>query len=261
MVGQGSFAGMIVEIILSFGFPIVLLIILKKKGLLNWKAFGVGVLVFIIFSQVLEKLLHAIMLAPSGTALKWTDNSYVFVLYAGLAAGVFEEVGRYIGFKWFLKGKKGYGDGLSLGVGHGGMEALLIGAFAGVYSILFAHMINTGTLPDVSGQVTAAQVAEVKQHFISQGFGTYFIAGIERVIAVIIHLFLSLVVLLSIRRNAVKYLLYAIGLHAVFDFVPAMYQAHIISSLWVTETVLIIFGILAAFMIFKMRRLYFEEKE
>lgn len=260
MVGQSAFAGMISEVVLSIGFPVVLLIILKKKNLLSWKAVGVGVLVFIIFSQVLEKTLHAIMIAPTGTALKWTDNPYVFVLYAGLAAGIFEEIGRYIGFKWFLKNKHGYGDGLSLGVGHGGMEALMIGAFAGVYSIIFAHMINSGTLPDVSAQVSAAQLADIKKHFISQGFGTYFIAGVERLVAVIIQVFLSLVVLLAVRRHAFKYVLYAIGIHAIFDFLPAMYQANIISSLWVTETILIAFGIIATFMIFKMRNLFFEEK-
>ncbi|HET6871356.1 MAG TPA: YhfC family glutamic-type intramembrane protease, partial [Sporolactobacillaceae bacterium] len=208
---------------------------------------------------VLEKTLHSIMISPTGISLKWTDNPYIFVLYAGLAAGIFEEVGRYIGFKLFLKDKTRYGDGLSLGIGHGGMEALLVGAFAGIYAIIFAHMINSGTMPDVSSQVSSAQLADIKHHFVSQGFGTYFIAGIERIVAVIIQMFLSLVVLLAIRRDSFKYVLYAIGLHAVFDFVPAMYQATIIRSLWISEVILIIFGIIAAFMIFKMKRLYFEE--
>jgi uncharacterized membrane protein YhfC len=259
VVGQGSFAGMIFEVILSVGFPVVLLIILKKKNLLSWKALGVGILVFIIFSQVLEKLLHAFMISPTGTTLKWTDNPYLFVLYAGLAAGVFEEIGRYLGFKLFLKDKSGYGDGLSLGIGHGGMEAIMVGAFAGIYSIIFAHMINTGSLPDVSAQVSAAQLADIKQHFISQGFGTYFIAGVERVVAVILQIFFSLVVLLSIRRHSFKYVLYAIGLHAVFDFLPAMYQANIIRSTWIIETILIIFGIIAAYMIFRMKSLFLDQ--
>ena len=260
MVTQGAYAGMILEIILSIGFPIALLIIFNKKHLLSWKAFGIGVIVFIIFSRVIEKVLHALVLDPSGTALNFTNNPYVFILYAGLSAGIIEEVGRYIGFK-FLKGQNSYGDGLSLGVGFGGMEALLIGAFAGVYSIFFAHMINSGTLPNISAQISAQQIAEVKQHFISQGFGTYFVVGIERVISVIMNLLLSLVVLLAIKRDTFKYVLYAIVIHAVFRFIPALYQTNIIKSMWITETLLIILGIICAYMIFKMKALYFEEEK
>ena len=47
-------------------------------------------------------------------------------LYGGLMAGVFEETGRYVSFKWFLKKETRIQDGLSYGIGHGGIEAMLI---------------------------------------------------------------------------------------------------------------------------------------
>jgi uncharacterized membrane protein YhfC len=253
VVSSASYAGMIVDFILAFGFPLVLLILFNKKGVLSWKPLTIGIFVFIIFSQVLEKLLHALMIAPGGTTLKFTPSPWAFAIYAALAAGVFEEIGRYIGLKWFFKEKPRYGDGLSLGLGHGGMEAILIGAFSAVYAMIFAHMINTGQLPDLHSQISQARLEDIKAHFIQQGFGTYVIAGVERVVALIIQIFLALVVSLSILRGTFKYVIYAIGLHVVFDFVPALHQAGIVQSLWATETVVILLGIIAAVMIFRLK--------
>ena len=252
MVGQGALTGMVLEIILSVGFPVGLSIYLYMKKKLTWKAFGIGIFIFILFARVLEKLLHTAMVDADGTSLKWTESPWAFVLYGGLAAGIFEEIGRYIGMKWFLKDKQGYWDGLSYGVGHGGIEAILVGGFAGLNAILFAHLINAGTLADVVGsQVTPEKLAEIKEHFLSQGFAVYFMGGIERIVAVILQLVYSLIVLLSIRRHAVKFLFLAIGLHAVIDFIPALYQTGLISSIWVTEAIILAIGIVAAYALFK----------
>ncbi len=82
-----------------------------EKGWLSWKAFGVGLLVFVLFSQVLEKVMHMLVIDPSGTSLKGISSVWAFVAYGALAAGVFEEIGRYVGFRFMLKT-----------IGHTGMD-------------------------------------------------------------------------------------------------------------------------------------------
>ncbi|GGE45326.1 membrane protein [Pullulanibacillus camelliae] len=252
MIAKSAYVGMIIQIIISAGVPIALLIYLQIKKALSWKAVGIGILVFIVFSRILETAAHHLFL--NGNTLKWTDSGIAFAIYGGLAAGVFEEIGRYIGFKWLLKGKSHLTDGLSYGIGHGGIESLLIGTFAGVNALIISHLINTGTLASSLGsQFSAEDVQSLKEGFVNQGLGPYILGSIERLMAFILQLFLSLLVLLGVRRHAFKYVLAAIGLHAVFDFFPALYQAHLISSLWIIEAIICLFGIAAALMIYIMR--------
>lgn len=261
MVSTGALTGIVIELVLSVGFPVGLIIYFSRKHWISWKAVGIGAFVFIFFSQVLEKILHIQMLASDGSAaLKWSASPLLFVLYAGLSAGIFEEVGRYIGFRWLLKNRESYGDGLSLGVGHGGVEALLIGGLAALNALVIANQINQGTLADTLGSsLSAAQIESIKDQFTHVGFWSYALAGIERVVAVTFHMLASLIVLLAVRKKAIQYLIYAILLHAVFDFVPAMYQAKIITSLWIVEGIIVILGILSVFGIMKMKKVYTGE--
>ncbi|MDI4688536.1 YhfC family intramembrane metalloprotease, partial [Pseudoalteromonas shioyasakiensis] len=86
--------GASVQLFLSLIVPLALVIYGRKKRWLSWKAFGVGLLIFVLFSQVLEKVVHMLVVDPSGTSLKGINNVWAFVAYGALAAGVFEEMGR-----------------------------------------------------------------------------------------------------------------------------------------------------------------------
>ena len=56
---------------------------------------------FIISALVLEKLLHAAVFKAFGTALN--ANIWLYTLYGGLAAAVFEETGRLLAMKYAMK--------------------------------------------------------------------------------------------------------------------------------------------------------------
>jgi uncharacterized membrane protein YhfC len=62
-------------------------------------------------------------------------------LYGGLAAGSFEELGRFILFTWLLKKYRDYKSGISFGIGWGGIEAVLLTLTMVVPNIIFAFMI------------------------------------------------------------------------------------------------------------------------
>jgi uncharacterized membrane protein YhfC len=250
MVSSLSITGMVIQLSISILFPIGLIIFLRKKGLFSWKPFGIGVLVFILFAQVFEKILHVVMIEPSGLSLKWSDSTYLFVLYAVLAAGIFEEFGRYFGFKWLLKKHREYKDGLSFGLGHGGIEAVLIGGLAAVNAIVIAFMINSGAFDQtIALNLPAEQANLIKVQLLGATFGEFLLAGFERVAAITVHIALSLLVLLGIHNKRFVYVLYAVLLHALLDVVPALYQVGVITNIWVAEVVIYLFGIGAFFFI------------
>ncbi|CAM4128143.1 YhfC family glutamic-type intramembrane protease [Geobacillus stearothermophilus] len=66
--------GAAVQLAISLFVPVGLAWYGRKKGWLSWKALGVGAVVFLVFSQVLEKALHIAVLEPGRPALKGTDS-------------------------------------------------------------------------------------------------------------------------------------------------------------------------------------------
>jgi uncharacterized membrane protein YhfC len=243
-----NLAGPISQLMISLIIPIAFLFYFRKKQQFAWKPLWIGVAVFVLFSQVLEKLLHIAMIDQSGTALKWTDHPAAFVLYGALAAGVFEELGRYVGFRFWLKGRHEYKDGLSFGLGHGGIEAILIGVIGAIYTIIFMQLIRSGTFDETIGTaLSSEQASALKEQIMNTPFVFYVLGGIERAFALIFHIVMSLLVLLGVRTNQFRYVLYAIAIHALLDVAPAMYQAGILKSIWVVEGVFALFVILSLF--------------
>ena len=85
-----TIAAMSFAMLVSILVPIAAFIFFKKKNP-NAKKISVlvGALTFIIAALVLEKLLHAAVFKAFGTALN--SNIWLYALYGGLAAAVFEE--------------------------------------------------------------------------------------------------------------------------------------------------------------------------
>ena len=84
-------------------------------------------------------------MGPVSKAL--SENLWLYALYGGLAAGLFEETGRYLTMRFLMKGKWTRENALMYGAGHGGLEAVLILGMASVNNLLYSVMINTGSQP------------------------------------------------------------------------------------------------------------------
>ena len=72
------------------------------------------------------------------------ENPFVFALYGGLTAGIFEELGRLLPSSSYKKYQE-YKDGFAYGIGHGGIESILVGGFSAFQALIFANSINNGS--------------------------------------------------------------------------------------------------------------------
>ena len=79
----------------------------------------------------------------------------LLALVAGLFPGVFEETGRLIAFKTVLRKRKNKETSISYGIGHGGVEVILILGLTYIQYIAYAVMLNTGTFGTVVDQVVS----------------------------------------------------------------------------------------------------------
>lgn len=223
--------GLIFSSIITVVVPILMLIYYffnKRKEL---KPFIVGVLVFFI-SQILFRLPLLYFVLPNQIwYMKLSVNPYLYSIFLGLTAGIFEEVGRYIGFKYFLKNNQKYEDGLAFGFGHWGVEALLI---VGINAIVL--LFNT-SLAQTTGLNTLNS----------------YLMGIERILALSLHVGFTMIVLYGIRLNKIKYLFIAIILHGMVDaglgILPALINIGIIG----VETYVLIWALGFIYLIYKLK--------
>ena len=68
----------------------------KKKYKINLSVLGLGAVAFFVSSQVLEKIVHLIVLHPQkdGTILLMQEHPFFYVLYGIAMAAIFEETAR-----------------------------------------------------------------------------------------------------------------------------------------------------------------------
>ncbi|HEX7065854.1 MAG TPA: YhfC family glutamic-type intramembrane protease [Bacillales bacterium] len=256
MVSSLSLIFMVISEFLALGVPIVALIYFIRKYRISWKPILIGLLIFIVFSQVLEKLLHVYVLVINPLTVEWMENPFVFAIYGGLAAGVFEEVGRFVGFRYLLKKYRDWKDGVGYGIGHGGIESLFVGGLAIGQSLIFSFMINADvfeTMVQSSGGGDAAvALTTVKEQLIGQPSVYFLMGGLERVFAFALQLALSVLVLYGVRSRKLIYLLYAVLIHAAVDFL-AVLAGKFGVSVYVTEGLLCVVAILSGVFIVKSK--------
>lgn len=235
MVPGASIAGMVFSLVVSFALPIGLFVYAKKKLGAKAAPFFIGCSVFFVMVLMLEAAIHRIVFQLAGEAL--TGSVILYAVYGGLMAALFEETGRYIAMRFLVK-PMDFPNAFMYGAGHGGMEAMLLCGVASISNIASAVMINSGTmsaqLATLDAEKAADTAAALSALWTTPSL-TFFAGGVERIIAVVLHLSLSILVFQSIRKKSQKDLLNAYLFHFVIDSLSVLLSA--VASVWVVELV------------------------
>lgn len=256
MVSQLSMVFMGLSALLSVAVPVVCFIYFYKKTKLSWKTVIVGLLVFILFSQVLGGVVNTYVLKGNSSTAAILNNRYLYALYGGLSAGFFEEMGRLVGFYYLLKKYREWKDGIGYAIGHGGIEAILIGVFAGIQNLLMSNMINSGGFERLLTTNNNSTLLAIKEQLVNTSSYMYLMIGVERISAFIIQIALSLLVLYGVKNNKkFLFVLYAIIIHASVDFVVVFSQSLGLHVL-IIEGMLIAMAIVSIFVIKRFKVLF-----
>jgi uncharacterized membrane protein YhfC len=252
---------MAISFLISFALPIILIIFVKKKYKVSLRPFVVGVLAFFISAEILEKLVHLYVLNLNTTTSSFfADSAIAYAIYGALAAGIFEETARYISYKFFLKNNRNFLDGISYGLGHGGIESILIGGIASFGAITNSILINSGKFTSSLEQagISSGQINEVIDSYVNTPLFQWATPGLERILALGIQIGLSIIVLYGVKERKTIYYFIAIVLHAVIDFPAALFQKGVISNIYMLYSIILIFTILILIYAFKWLKPKFE---
>ncbi|MBY0599948.1 YhfC family intramembrane metalloprotease [Bacillus bingmayongensis] len=249
MVSNAVIASMITQLVLSVLIPVIVLVYFRKKYHINWKVVGVGVLIFIGFAQILETPFHVFMLG-NPTVSELLKNPFLYAIYGGLTAGIFEELGRFIAFFYLLKKYQEYKDGLAYGIGHGGIESISIGALASLQTLYFAISINNGSFSKLIEK--SPQLSQVQDILLNTPFYLYLLGSLERIMALVLQIAFTMLVLYGVKHKKYIFAVYAVLFHAFVDFFAALYQRQVI-NIFIAEGITVVFTICAFILICKMK--------
>jgi uncharacterized membrane protein YhfC len=243
MVPSSVLASLIISAVLSVVWPVAIFLICRGRMSLAIRNILVGAGVFLVFSQVLEKALHVYLLKTNPATAAWMQTHRLgFALYGCLAAGLFEEVGRYLGMRFLVRPTGNPGTAVAYGIGHGGIEAVLIGAVAAAQLFLFSTMLNAGRLEAALAPALGPDaIAHLRATLEHLSVATVASGAVERLIALLIQIALSLLVWRAVERRNLGILALAVALHALIDFPAGLVQVGLIPPFFV-ETLLLIGG-------------------
>ncbi|WP_120667387.1 YhfC family intramembrane metalloprotease [Caldibacillus debilis] len=256
VVETSAIAAQLAGMVLGIGTPAALFIYFRNKYRISWKPFLLGLLTFFLFVQVLEAAFHGYFLYANEWTKEWLKNPWLYMLYGGLAAGIFEETGRLVMMKFALKSRRDWKDGLSFGLGHGGFEALWILGVNGVVLLSLSFFINSGSFDSLTDGQLKEALRPLRDQLVNGSPWLFLLAGLERIGAVLVHIGLSLVVLYAVKSGQLKFYWFAVLLHAIFDFPAALYQSGVIADIWLVEIFVAGVAVLSVAWIIKAKPLF-----
>ena len=102
MVSTLSIIFMICNMLSGILIPVGLLVFFKKKYRVSVKSLFIGCAVMLLFALILEQIVHAVVLgSQAGDIIK--NHIWLYALYGGMMAGIFEESGRFLAMRFLLK--------------------------------------------------------------------------------------------------------------------------------------------------------------
>jgi uncharacterized membrane protein YhfC len=247
---------MALSVALAFGVPVILVLFLRRRFSAPLMPFLTGVGAFVLFVVILEQMIHRVVLGN----FNLRGNPFLYMLYGGFAAGIFEESARFICLRLMKRRFNRLNAALSYGAGHGGIEAVLLGGFPILNNLILSLSINAGTIGEIltplDENVRGTIVAQIAA-LTGAASPIFLMGGMERVFALVVQMSLSVIVFYAVfgyappgsaaespepyigepEMRAGRFWLYplAVVLHALVDFPAALMQAGAIQSVYLVE--------------------------
>lgn len=241
--------GFALALVVEFGLPMALGLYLRRRYAAPWRFFLYGALIFAAFQlftrvPAVAVLSAAVQPGKHGEAFVWA-----WIAGLSLSAGVFEEVGRYVGYRWlFRAGERTERNALMFGAGHGGFESMALVGVSVLSSMLTVIALSRADVSQLG--LSADQAAQVRQ-LLDLPWWMPLLGAFERVCTIVIHVSLSLLVLRVFQTGRLFWLWLAVGYHGLMNFAVAGLGTRLLGPVG-AEVVVAGFAVLSAYIIYRI---------
>ena len=242
VIGKSAVVSLTITVILMIAIPVCFFICWRRKHReqtkISWLIAGAAG--FVISARMLEVGVHYFCIVADNPVSRFINgNTAAFVLYGITMAGIFEECGRLIILKYILKKDRTRENAVIYGIGHGGIEILTVLLPAMILYLAIAVMFSQGDTEaalktlNITEETATAALPSV-QAAAAFDYAMMAMNVMERLLAMLIHIGLTIVVYYGVVNAKKLCLPSAILLHMLADTFPALYQRGIL-PLWAVE--------------------------
>lgn len=255
MVSTATILCICISLVICLLLPIVIMVLLTakfhKQGIVS--AWLLGAAGFFV-TQILIRLPILAGLSSQSWFLSFSQShlfAYVFCL--DFTAGLFELAGRFCVAKILVRKNLPFRRSLAAGLGHGGIEAMVITGIAMVNNLAYAAMINSGTFGSILAQsasagVDVSQLEMISQQLISYPAPMFLLGAFERILAMTAHAAMSMLVCYGVaHKKILPCTMVCLGIHTFIDL-----TAGLTLILPQTTAYLIVYTILTAVAVFSL---------
>lgn len=272
MISTSSILGCIFSLLVSLVLPIGFIIFygIRHKGQGVVSAWILGAMGFVIPQLLIRLPLLQAIGAAEGAADFFARHFVLYSLALAVTAGLFEFVGRFAVARYIeRKGRLNYHISLAAGLGHGGIEAIVLVGLTYVNNLVLLVMIQNGGFDALIAQTAAAgsdtaALLSARELLLGTSSTMFFLAGFERLLAMTAQAAMSLVVCYSVSQKR-SWLGFGIclGYHTLIDTTCMLASPQLglsqSASYVIIYTILTAMALLALFVIRKIHRSWKEE--
>ena len=271
MIPNATILSCIVTLFISLILPLIVLLVYalrnRKQGIVS--AWIIGALGFFI-PQMLIRLPILTLLSPQ-LAKFAAFSPLLYTLTLAVTAGLFELAGRILAAR-VMGSRLTPKRALAAGLGHGGIESMVIIGISYINNLVYIVMIQNGTFDALLAQSAAspevvAQLEQVRTALLTTSPAMFLLAGYERLLTMVCQAAMSVMVCYGMASGKPgKYILLCLGLHTLLDCTAGI-SLYIGKGLTLATGYLIIYVILTAaailsiFILVKILRRWAGEKE
>lgn len=222
MIPSSTFIACFITLFLSLVLPILVLIVMgiKNKGI--WSAWFLGAAGFFI-SQIVVRLPLLNILSGMASFQNFAqEHFFLYTLLLAFTAGLFELAGRFAAAK-FLGKNRTFRRSLAAGLGHGGIESIILVGLTYINNLVYLFLIQSGAFDAMIAQTEAmgvdpTQLIAVRDTLLQVSAPLFLAAGVERVLTMVSHAAMSVMVCYGVAaKRPLPWMLLCLGMHTLLD--------------------------------------------
>lgn len=224
MVSVSTIVCCVITLLICLFLPVLALLLFankcKKQGILP--AWLLGAAGFFVTQILIRVPILTILQGQSWFVRFSLNNPFLYVFSLAFTAGLFELAGRFVVAKVLQKNLT-FRRSLAAGLGHGGIEAMLLVGMTYVNNLLYIFMINTGifgtlyTQPGITEPIIA-HLELIRTQLIGTPAPVFLLASLERILTMVCHTAMSMLVCYGVaHRKSLPCTLLCLGIHTLLD--------------------------------------------
>lgn len=252
MINPMTIAACCVTLFVALVLPVAALMILSRKWKLHhvFSAWLLGAAGFFIPQMLIRLPILNLLSAQEGFQAFAQNYFPIYGFLLALTAALFELAGRYSVAKLLKKKHMTFQRSIAAGLGHGGIEAMVLIGMAYISNLVFLVMIQNGSFDGLIAQ-TAASGTDVSSLYAAKDalLNTppllFLLAGYERILTMVCHCAMSLMVCWGVwQERPGKSVLACLLFHTLLDSTAILHN--LVAPFSQTAAYVLIYALLTA---------------